>query len=356
MKVLQLIDSLQAGGAERVAVNLANALSEHLEQSFLCATREEGILKNSLDTKVGYLFLRKRKTIDVAAIKRLNGFVKTNQIDIIHAHSSSFFLAAIIRLLNKNIKLVWHDHYGQSEFLEDRPHKVLRYCSGIFDQVFSVNRQLEVWAKSHLKTKRIDYLPNFVVKNNMNQVTELHGKDGKRVVCLANLRPQKDHITLIDAFAEVVKTHPDWTLHCVGKDFNDDYSIQVKKKIKDLNLDKHVYLYGSRPDVGAILKQCTIGVLSSKSEGLPLALLEYGLSRLAVVATKVGECGQVLEDGKEGVLVEKENKKELIGALEGLIITDNQRVKFSSAFYEKVKSNYSKASILKKIVETYKTI
>lgn len=42
MKVLQLIDSLSVGGAERVAVNLANGLAEAGVQSYLCATRQEG--------------------------------------------------------------------------------------------------------------------------------------------------------------------------------------------------------------------------------------------------------------------------------------------------------------------------
>jgi hypothetical protein len=45
MKVLQLIDSLEGGGTERVAVNLANALSLNKERTFLCTTRKEVPLK-----------------------------------------------------------------------------------------------------------------------------------------------------------------------------------------------------------------------------------------------------------------------------------------------------------------------
>ena len=52
MRVLQLIDSLHPGGAERVSVNIANALVENIDKSFLCVTREEGILKESLTPSV----------------------------------------------------------------------------------------------------------------------------------------------------------------------------------------------------------------------------------------------------------------------------------------------------------------
>ena len=79
MKVLQLIDSLEAGGAERVAVNYANGLLDHLDGSYLCTTRAEGLLKSSLNKAVGYLFLNKKSTLDFKAILRLYRFVVFQQ-------------------------------------------------------------------------------------------------------------------------------------------------------------------------------------------------------------------------------------------------------------------------------------
>ena len=60
MRILQLIDSLEAGGAERMAVNYANALATTLEFSSLVATRKEGPLLGEIDSKVIYLFLNKK--------------------------------------------------------------------------------------------------------------------------------------------------------------------------------------------------------------------------------------------------------------------------------------------------------
>ena len=59
MRIIQIIDSLEAGGAERIAVSYANALAEKIEFSGLVATRKEGSLLNQIDQNVSYLFFNK---------------------------------------------------------------------------------------------------------------------------------------------------------------------------------------------------------------------------------------------------------------------------------------------------------
>ena len=139
MNVVQLIDSLNAGGAERVAVNFANALVSRVETSYLCATREEGVLKESLSKDVSYLFLEKKSTIDLRAIKKLSDFVKTNQINIVHAHGSSFFIATIIKILNPKLVLIWHEHYGNREQTSPKDKFILKVCSSFFSSIIVVN-------------------------------------------------------------------------------------------------------------------------------------------------------------------------------------------------------------------------
>lgn len=355
MRVLQLIDSLETGGAERVAVNLANVLSTEIEQSFLCATRKEGLLGESLSGDVKYLFLNKQKTIDFKAIKRLGAFVKTNNIDIIHAHSTSFFLATIVKIFNKKTSIIWHDHYGNSEFLESRKNGILKICSKYFSHIFSVNRNLENWAKRKLKVRSVSYLPNFATTDKSLSITKLNGVSEKRIVCLANLRPQKDHFTLIEAFKSVNNLYPDWTLHCVGKDFDDEYSEKVKSKVKTLNLSKSVFFYGSKPDVYNILSQCEIGVLSSKSEGLPIALLEYGLAGLAVIATNVGECNNVVKDKVNGFLISSLDYEMLSNGLIKYIDNKKLRSEYSKYYKNYIQEHFSEKSQLEKIIKIYKS-
>ena len=353
MRVLQLIDSLDPGGAERVSVNMANALVNKIEKSFLCTTRGEGILKSSIDTNVGYFFLEKKAVVDIKAINLLNKIVRNQKIDIIHAHSTSFFLAVIIKLINKNIKIVWHDHYGNSEFLKDRKSIALKFCSKYFNYVLSVNRNLANWSRNYLKIENVSYLPNFVVDNKIAPQTTLFGAKGKRIICLANLRPQKDHITLIKAFNKVIDKYPEWTLHLVGKDFKDDYSFIVKNEIESNNLNKSIFLYGSKPDISNILSQCEIGLLSSKSEGLPIALLEYGLAKLAVISTNVGECKSVIKNKDNGILVKPEDEYQLFEAIQYLIKKKEERIQKSKAFNLRVLNVYSQKVVIGSILNIY---
>ena len=99
MRIIQIIDSLEAGGAERMAVSYANALAEKIEFSGLVATRKEGPLLNQIDQNASYLFLNKKGTMDFAAIFRLRKYVKKNKIAIVHAHATSFFTAVLLKLI-----------------------------------------------------------------------------------------------------------------------------------------------------------------------------------------------------------------------------------------------------------------
>lgn len=357
MRILQLIDTLDAGGAERMAVNMANALSEKIEVSYLCATRFEGLLKEDLYKNVKYLFLQKKGTIDFKSFFRFYKFIKEEKIDIIHAHSSSFFLAVIVSLFYRKTKVIWHDHYGNSEYVTERPKRVLQLCSYFFSHSFAVNTALASWAKESLNHKSVSYLPNFVnLSNSAKLKTDLKGIKGKRIVCLANLRPQKDHINLLEAFNRISIDFPEYTLHCVGQDFDDAYSKNVYDLVTSLNLNLKVFFYGSCSDVSAILSKCDIGVLSSKSEGLPLALLEYGYAKLPVVVTNIGDCNKVVEDKISGLLVPSEQPNALSDALSKHIRNKKAAIEMGLNLNKVITNKFSHSAVIDLILEQYKTI
>ncbi len=356
MRVLQLIDSLQTGGSERVAVNLANALVERTDGSFLCATRKEGLLKGGLDERVGYLFLKKSTTLDAFALLRLNRFIKTNGINLVHAHSTSYFSVTVLKLINSKIKIVWHDHYGKSEFLDERKFKVLRQCSKLFSHIFSVNETLANWAKAHLYTGSVSFLRNFYSIDNTSPQTNLKGIEGKRVLHLANFRLQKDHITLLRAFKKVNTRYPEWTLHCVGKDFSDHYMHSVQEEVNNLNLQQSVFFYGSKPDISNIIDQCQIGVLPSQSEGLPMALLEYGYHGLPVVVSNVGQCKEVVLDESYGILIEPKDNIQLEKGI-GFYIENPLIGKKNGAMLKThVTRTFSEEAVILEVVSCYNKI
>lgn len=356
MRVLQLIDSLNIGGAERIAVNFANALVSEIDRSYLCVTRQEGDLKTFLYSDVNYLFLEKKKTVDLKAFKKLKKFVKHEKIDIIHAHSSSYFTAYIIKKMYPKVKVIWHNHFGNSHALKGIDYKILKLCSLKFSHIYCVNEILVDWAKELLNTKSVSFLLNFTELDNNAPLTFLHGNEGKRIVCLANFRSIKGHEILLKAFKIVSNKNNDWSLHCVGKNFEDEYYKNILGLVSELELKQRVYLYNSKTDVANILSQAEIGVLSSKSEGLPLALLEYGLSSLAVVCTNVGYCSTIIANGSSGVLVEKEDALQLANAILDLIQSNELRNRYSENLNKSVVQNFGKTSVVEKMITDYKAI
>lgn len=347
MKILQLIDSLDAGGAEMMAVSYANALNDQIEFSGIVATRKEGELKGKIENPSHYMFLNRKKVIDFNAVLNLKKYIKKNKIDFIHAHGTSFFIAVLTKIIYPKIKVVWHDHSGERANQNRDKNMLLRYCSFLFSGCVVVNHSLEDWAKKNLKSKNILYLPNFTRFNALEEkITSLKGEENKRIVCLANLREPKNHQMLVNVAALLVDQYPDWTFHFIGNDLNDNYSLQLKKSITQNSLNEIVYIYGLKMDTANIINQSTIAVLSSTSEGLPVALLEYGLLKKAVVATAVGEIPLIIKNGKNGFIVPPNEVELFLEFLIKLIENSNLRSEMGNALYKTIYQNHSQESVI----------
>ncbi|MCF6280158.1 MAG: glycosyltransferase family 4 protein [Flavobacteriaceae bacterium] len=337
-----------------MSINIANALLKVDVESHLCATRVEGSLKSKLNTRVNYLFLDKKRSFDLSAVFRLKKYIIQHKIDIIHAHSSSYFIASIVKILYPKVKIVWHDHYGNSEQLKSRRKQPLKYFSKLFLAIISVNALLEKWSKENLTTSRVIFVPNFASLSDVSKKTKLKGIEGKRIVCVAGFRPQKDHLNLLRAFKIVQNKYQDWTLHLVGNHYNDTYYQSVKSYIELNDLSNKVFMYHNVIDIRNILSQSSIGVLSSISEGLPVSLLEYGLAKLPVVVTNVGECNEVLESGKYGLLVSPSNEEGFSISLNKLIADCDLRNQYSNQLHKHISENYSEEKIIHKLLKIYK--
>ncbi|RVT75901.1 glycosyltransferase [Flavobacterium sufflavum] len=356
MRVVQLIDSLEVGGSERMAVNYANALADEIEFSGLVTTRKEGALLHCIHPNVSYLFLNKKSTVDFGALFRMRSFVLKNKVTHIHAHSTSFFLAFSLKIINPSVKLIWHLHYGGSELLSKNRLLVLRMILPFFNGIIAVNQNLKNWAEVKMNSKNVVYLPNFPSKDNeVLGNTVLKGIEGKRIVSLANLRVEKNHFLLLEVAKKMQLSYPEWTFHLVGKDFEDDYSEQIKNLILKFDLGNNVFVYGSRQDVPTILAQTAIAVLTSQIEGFPVALLEYGLYKKAVVVTRVGEIPMIIKHGKNGFIVDSNESDLFCQSLIKLIEEPLLQESFAENLHQTIVEHFSEASIIKKYIHWIRT-
>jgi len=358
MRVMHLIDSLSAGGAERVAVNMVNSLNAAGIPAWLCATRKEGPLRTFVTHGDRYLFLDRKKRVDVKALIRLVRFIKAHQISILHAHSSSFFIAVLVKVFTRSVKVVWHDHYGMSDRLQTRKFFFIKVSSICFDAVFSVNHLLTAWAIKNLFVRpgRINFLANYAnLGSTYRSSWSTDRLEAHIILCLANLRPQKDHPTLLKAFRMLKNDYPDAQLYLVGKDSNDAYSEELKRLVVDLKLPD-VFLMGEQSDVSNFLNIASVGVLSSVSEGLPIALLEYGLAALPVICTNVGECSRVLDEGRAGWLVSPGDPTVLMKTMKEAFEQHAKASDYSLRLRQRIQSHYSEESALRQLVAQYNNI
>ena len=349
MKVLQFIDTLHPGGAEQIAVTFANALVDEQLGSCLCVTREEGRLKEQLNSDVGYLFLKKKGTFDIMALRRLKRFIRAEKIDIIHAHTTSYFFASLLKLIAPKITLIWHEHQGNR--VHSAWHQVLPLlvCSLFFSKIITVNTELKEWCEKTLLTKKVVYLSNFVNLPSPDSLNDLR-KD--RIICVANLKAPKNHLNLLKAFLKVHHKHPLWELQLAGANFEDAYAKELESFCDANALNNVVHFMGGNQNVGSLLQEASIGVLSSNDEGLPMALLEYGAYQLVPVTTQVGDCVKVISTF--GKTVPSKDSSALAEAILYYIENKEKRCTDAKKFQEHVKINYAKDSVLPQLIHLYK--
>ena len=253
--------------------------------------------------------------------------------------------------------VLWHDHYGRCAD-EDRSVWMYRKATAGIAGVIAVNSQLAEWARTALRVPadRVWYVPNFVVTASGHVPGEqvaLPGTPDTRIACVAHFRPQKDHLTLLAGMAIVVAALPAAQLLLVGAPLETDYLQAVQREIAARGLERNVTILGLRKDVAAILRASAVGVLSSESEGLPLALIEYGNSGLAAVATDVGECAAVLDDGRAGLLVPPRDPNAIGQALLSLLTSPEQRRALSVRLKAHVEANFSQSQGVRRVCDIY---
>lgn len=158
------------------------------------------------------------------------------------------------------------------------------------------------------------------------------------LLAVGRLVHEKAHDVLIRAMRLVVDEYPGVVLGVAGSgELREDLDALVEK----LGLGDHVRILGNRDDIAFLMANADIFVMPSRSEGMPMALLEAMAAGLPIIATTVGGLPEVLPDPSQGLLVPPENPTELATALLQLLRDPEKRAQMGKAARARVSQGYS---------------
>jgi glycosyltransferase involved in cell wall biosynthesis len=171
------------------------------------------------------------------------------------------------------------------------------------------------------------------------------------LLAIGRLTAQKDHATLLRAFARVRGEHPRAVLVILGIGPLDD---ETRRLVSQLGLDGAVLLPG-RLEIRDWLDRADVFVHTSRWEGFGMVLLEAMLAGLPIVATNVSAVPEVVTDDVTGILIDPGDVSALSAALSRLLGDPRQAAAFGHAGLERARTEFSVAKMIDGTVAVYET-
>ena len=310
MHIMYVIDSLGIGGAERAAVDLANAAAKKGLGVSFCTTRYAGVLASELLPSITVYHLNRTKRFDWPAMWRFKRIVSNTQVDIIHAHmrSTAAFMVFLKTIGWLEVPILLQDHHGGVEIDFSIPKWLSWWGNRMIDRYVGVYPKLCQWArKVGFPTDKIDYvgygmdLSRLAPTRVVDVRREFNLPKSRPVgIVVANIRLEKGIDLLIDLIANSAIAQEAIFLF-VGKEVDPTFSQLCRDLVAEHNLHHCIRFVGPRLDVPSLLRGVDFAVMPSRSESGPLVLIEYLAAGLPVVSFNVGDLArQIAEKGVPG--------------------------------------------------------
>lgn len=323
MRIVQLIDSLDYGGAEQVVANLSTRQSLDGDSVRLVCLRTLGPqpvnVHPLIDAGVEIITLDKPPGFHLETLRRLIAYLKRERIEVIHTHNHMVHHYGAIAGRVAGTPVILNTLHGTSSLRMPLWSKALYWFSCLMgNAVVCVCQQVyDVFRKGFI-------LPDgavLVVDNgiDLSRFTAIRRDDAAGIaVCgtIGRLDPVKDHETLLKAFAMVTRKCPNAELRLLG-----DGAIrpELERLAESLSITDAVHFDGFSLDTARFLAGLGIYVISSRSEGLPLTLLEAMGAGLPVVSTAVGGVPEIVRGAGCGWLCAAEDSHALARVIEEAI-------------------------------------
>lgn len=349
--VVQIIDRLNIGGAERVLVTLSNLLQEKGHCVSVVTTVTKGPLVTALNKDVPVIDLRRKWKWNPITMYKLIKAVKG--FDIIHVHSSYnlryLFLAALIFRMKKTI--FFHEHFGDINIDQSVSwHTKIIYPKTI---LIAVSKQIADWAGDKLKmpAKRVFVLSNTVIRENYPTI-QLR-KDGKKnLLIVSNFRTTKNILAGVQIFENLLSTHASFHLTIIGQVADKAYYDSIVSYIETHRLQETVSIRTSEKRIQSLLHEFDLALHTATSESGPLVLIEYMAQGLPFITYDTGEVVQQIKNDLPGCVMQNFDVEEWTNRIQELLRKD--RIAQQQQLLNLFNRYYSEDAYYEKCIDIYR--
>lgn len=341
MKVLHIITSLFPGGAEKLLLDSIPFYKElGLEVDVLLLNGCDSIFLKTLKrmNNCHVYSLGKGSVYNPLLIFKIIPFLKKYHIIHTHLFPTLYWVALAKYFSSSSCKFVYTEHSTHNRRREKvllRPFEKFMYNR--FDKIIAISkytkRNLLEWI-GHKNESRVEVIENGINLSKYTQAIPYNREtlkislDTKVILMTARLSIQKDHYTLVRAFAKLSDISS--CLILIG---DGPLKSSLVSLTRELGIEDRVLFLGIREDVPELVKMADICVLSSNWEGFGLVAAEYMAASKPTLASNVEGLRDIVNDA--GILFEKGNDDDLRNKIENLISDNSYYEQISEKCYER---------------------
>jgi GalNAc-alpha-(1->4)-GalNAc-alpha-(1->3)-diNAcBac-PP-undecaprenol alpha-1,4-N-acetyl-D-galactosaminyltransferase len=334
-----VIHSLQAGGMERVMAEIVNhfvGLNKYSVHLILYGIHRDVFFKIDPSVKIHrpkFIFSRRFRLVStLRTLFFLRNELKKISPDAILSFGERWNNFVLLSTTGLAVPIYVSDR-SQPNLSLGVIHDALR-CY-LYPKSKGVIVQTEKARKIH--SRMYSHNNVVVVPNPVRQIAPGKWPRKKEILMVARLIESKQHDHLLSVFAKL--TAPDWKLVIIGCSNNQSgYLGCLKKKAEELNVSNRVAFLGKIHDVETYYQSCAIFAFTSRSEGLPNAIIEAMSAGMPIVAYDcIAGPSELVQHGENGFLVPLGDKVTFQKRIQELIFDDKLQERFGKKSIELAK-------------------
>jgi glycosyltransferase involved in cell wall biosynthesis len=353
MRIAHVVDSMEMGGAEMLVSQMCGLQREQGHDTCVYAVAKLGALGEKMRSE-GFTVHANVGGKLTEATRNFYHHFKRSQPDVVHVHNPTptIYAAAAARtagvrsIISTRHSLVAPPHNLVAELKYAIAARFCDWVAGICEATVTNVKQLHT-----VPARKVVCVYNGAAPLRLVTRQEWPTKAGFTLLFVGRLEPVKNHTFMLKAFQSALKTMPDLRLWIVG---DGSQRKTLETLATDMELDGAVTFFGQQLDVAPFFSAADAFLMSSKSEGLPVSLLQAFSVGLPAIVTNVGGMAEVVNLAKAGITASATDALELTQAILRMAGEQGERKQYSSNAESAYHSRFSLQSMVGSYMDLYK--